>query len=121
MKLNSQNIIKSLREELIYIIITIIIILSYYVVYLFRSFDYTILFGWRWIHQYFNLHMIAIGFFISIFIAYLLSLIQIKLKQFQYPLLIFILSIFIIIPFWIVPEINPDTSRFFAEAKYFIL
>jgi len=118
MKLNFHNISKLLKEELIYIFIPILIALFYYIIYRFRMDDFTILFSWRWVHQYFDFWKIATGFFASIIIAYVVSSIQISLKKIQYLLVIFGLSLFIIIPFWIVPEINPDTSRFFTQAKY---
>jgi len=122
MKLNYYNIIKIFKEQFIYILIPILITLSYIMLYQFRLDDNTDLFGWYWISRYYERALdplrLVIGFFASATIAFAVSSIQIRFRNSHYLLVIFGLSLFIIIPFWMVPEINPDMTRFFTQAKY---
>jgi len=118
MEFNYSKIFFILKNKLYYILIPTLLSLSYIILYLFSSTDLTILFGWKSLQHYLDPYRISLGFLASSAISMTLCSQQIKLSRFQTTLIIFGLSIFIAFPFWIVPEVNPDASRFFTQAKY---
>lgn len=111
-------VVSMLNKRLHYIFIPIILIFTFLIAYLFRSYDNTVLFSWNNLFRYVELRRIIIGLIASSIVAFSLSRINLDLSNHHKILLILGASIIFSIPFWIVPEINPDARRFLTQAKY---
>ncbi|MCX9083573.1 MAG: glycosyltransferase family 39 protein [Candidatus Methanoperedens sp.] len=113
---------KLLESKLIYFLIGFAILISYYILYLFRTVDNTVLMSWNLVFNYgvYNIYDLLLILPIVIFLSFIISRINYnKYNQERYHILfLFFIGMIIGTLFWNIPEINPDAARFFTEAKY---
>lgn len=114
---------KLIETRIIYFLIGISILISYYLLYTFRSEDNTVLMAWKYVFSYDNIKIneLLLVLSIVILISLIISRISISnyLNQEKYHILfLFVSGMFICTLFWNIPEINPDAARYFMEAKY---
>lgn len=114
---------KLIESKIIYILIGLAILISYYILYIFRSVDNTVLMSWDPVFVYsgININDLLILLTIVIFISFIISRIKISNKYNEekyHVLFLFCTGIIICSLFWNIPEINPDAARYFMEAKY---
>lgn len=114
---------KIVESKVIYLLISFCILASYYILYIFRIEDNTVLMSWNLVFTYGNINIQNLFIILSIviLISFLISRIRSfdHLNQEKYHILFLFLSGMIIGSlFWNIPEINPDAARYFTEAKY---
>jgi len=114
---------KLLETKIIYFLIGFSILLSYYLLYIFRTSDNTVLINWNMASIYgnFNIYDLLVNLSLAIVISFVISRINIpnKYNEEKYHVLfLFISGLFIGSLFWNIPEINPDAARYITEAKY---
>ena len=112
-----------IESKTIYILIGFAILISYYLLYIFRYKDNTVLMSWDLVfyHTGINIYELLLILSIVIFISFIISKINIskKYNEEKYHILFLFFSGMIIGSFfWNIPEINPDAARYFMEAKY---
>ncbi|MFC1506908.1 ArnT family glycosyltransferase [Thermoproteota archaeon] len=61
---------------------------------------------------------LIILFIFSFVLAYCISKINFEFKSHLNPIILFIIPFFLAALFWTIPEVNPDTTRYFQYAKY---
>jgi 4-amino-4-deoxy-L-arabinose transferase-like glycosyltransferase len=61
---------------------------------------------------------LIILFTFSFVLAYYISKINFEFKSHLNPIILFIIPFFLAALFWTIPEVNPDTTRYFRYAKY---
>lgn len=110
------------ETRIIYYLLGFSILLSYYLLYIFRSADNTVLMGWNLI---FNtgtkIYELLFIQSICILLSFIISRKNIasRYNHEKYHILFLFISGFLIGSlFWNIPEINPDAARYFTEAKY---
>lgn len=112
-----------INSKWVYFLISFSILLSYYLLYIFRSLDHTVLMGWYFVFMLRDINMFELFLILSIVIlaSFLISKVNIKNRynNEKYHILCLFFSGFIIGSlFWNIPEINPDAIRYITEAKY---
>ncbi len=112
-----------MKSKLIYFLIGFAIICSYYILYLFRSVDNTVLMSWNQVFYFtgINIYKLLLILSIVICISFIISRTSIfnKYNEEKYHILfLFFSGVIIGSLFWNIPEINPDAARYFTEAKY---
>lgn len=115
--------IRLIESKTIYILIGFAILISYYLLYIFRYKDNTVLMSWNVVfyHTGINIYELLLILSIVIFISFIISRINIskKYNEEKYHVLFLFFSGMIIGSFfWNIPEINPDAARYIIEAKY---
>lgn len=112
-----------MKSKLIYFLIGSAIICSYYILYLFRSVDNTVLMSWNQVFYFtgINIYKLLLILSVVIIISFIISRINIfnRYNEEKYHiLLLFFSGVIIGSLFWNIPEINPDAARYMTEAKY---
>lgn len=114
---------KLIETKIIYFLIGFSILISYYLLYIFRGVDNTVLMSWNLVFIYggINIYELFLVLSIAILISFIISRLNIfkKYNEEKYHILfLFISGMIIGSLFWNIPEINPDAARYFQEAKY---
>lgn len=114
---------KLLETKIIYLLIGCAILISYYILYLFRAIDNTVLMSWYSVFLFTNITINELILILSIviLISFIISRINIP-KSYQnekfHVFFLFIFGLIIGSLFWNIPEINPDAARYINQAKY---
>ena len=110
-----------IESKTIYILIGFAILISYYLLYIFRYEDNTVLMSWNLVfyHTGINIYELLLILSIVIFISFIISRINIsqKYNEEKYHILFLFFSGMIIGSFfWNIPEINPDAARYITRS-----
>jgi len=111
------------KIEVIYFLIGFSILISYYLLYIFRHVDKTVLVDWGSVFYYnnVNIYYILSILAIAISIGFIISKITINIPFDEEKFHIFVLFLSGLIIgsfFWNIPEINPDAIRYITQASY---
>ena len=68
--------------------------------------------------QYLIPRKLLVLFIFSFLLAYYLSRIKFEFNRNLNPIVLFIIPFFLAALFWTIPEVNPDTTRYFQYAQY---
>src|SRR3972149_9483899 len=114
---------KLIESKLIYFLIGFAIVISYYILYIYRVNDSTVLMSWNLVFMFTDIKIEELLFILSIVILISFIISRININNYynneKYHLLfLFFSGIFVGSLFWNIPEINPDAARYFNQAKY---
>lgn len=100
-------------KRVIFLIISLLTLLTFLILFVFRAADDNRLTSWQWVFDGVNNVKIYLCLIAGIFLAYLNSKVS-----FESPVLLFILSLIVAMVFWQTPEVIVDASRYFTQAKH---
>lgn len=99
-----------------YLLISLLTLLSFVALFVFRSIDDNRLTSWEWVFRRADVTMIYALLILGIGAAFLLS--KTTLPE-RYPaVFLFFISFLAALPFWGEPEVIVDASRYFTQAKH---
>lgn len=127
-------------KKIDYILITsLLTLLTYSILFVFRSLDDNTLTSWDWVFNNVDAVKIYVILILGIIIAYVFSKVSFENGQLKSPLprvgealasqflsfiernpamALFLFSFLIVVPFWKEPEVIVDASRYFTQAKH---
>jgi len=112
-----------IETKIIFLLISFAFLISYYLLYIFRYLDNTVLMNWNQVFNYVNININELLIILSIvlFISYIISRVNIFDKYNQennHILFLFVSGMIVGSLFWNIPEINPDAARYISQARY---
>ncbi len=112
MKLNEAK----LNENISYVLISLLVLLSFYALLIFSAFDDNALTSWYWVFMDADIKRISMLLVAGLLAAYIF--LKTQLLERRPVLFLFASSFFIGMLFWREPEVIIDASRYFTQAKH---
>jgi uncharacterized membrane protein (GlpM family) len=102
-------------ERIDYLIISLVVLVSYFIVYLFRYFDNNALTSWRWVFLEVDARIVFAFVVLGVLFSY--GIAKAALPEVNPGGFLFVLSFALGALFWRSPETIMDASRYFTDAK----
>jgi hypothetical protein len=102
-------------EKIDYLIISLVVLVSYFLVYSFRYFDDNALTSWRWVFLAVDARVVFLFLIFGVLFSYVVA--KTSFPEVNQAGFLFVLSFALGALFWRSPETIIDTSRYFIDAK----
>mgnify|MGYP005842088403 CR=1 FL=1 len=119
-KMSLKPFLKKIRRShlIIFLLVSFLVFLSYYLIFNNAILDETMLYSWAWILNYLDKTLFYILLVVIVVISYIIARIRFKLKEKHFLIFIFLLAFILSSATWNLASPNPDVAEFFGVAKY---
>ncbi|MBC8495047.1 glycosyltransferase family 39 protein [archaeon] len=108
----------NLSSLILMIVVSVVLFLSFYLMFQNVNMDETMLFSWAWIINYVNTTLFFTFLIVVCLTSYFISRINFKLSNKHFLITIFVAAFLLSSLTWNSPTPNPDVAEFYGVAKY---